>query len=90
MVMAAAGDWLNGTESSAKKSHGHSCPQSDQNRYSTTILLRRQFRDRFLHLHFETIVKSVLQCLAAGEEKCEKILLLFVFDKYITVQNEWS
>ena len=45
VVMAAAGDWLNGTESSAKKSHGHSCPQSDQNIYSTTILLRRKFRD---------------------------------------------
>ena len=88
MVMAAAGDWLNGTESSAKKSHGHSCPQSDQNRYSTTIHL--MLLKRYLNLHFETIVKSVLQCLAAGEEKCEKILLLFVFDKYITVQNEWS
>ena len=64
VVMAAAGDWLNGTESSAKKSHGHSCPQSDQNRYSTTILLRLEFRD------FEIVVFSI-KCTV-----CSSVLLL--------------
>ena len=64
MVMAAAGDWLNGTESSAKKSHGHSCPQSDQNRYSTTILPRRKFRD------FEIVAFSI-NCTV-----CSSVLLL--------------
>ena len=62
--MAAAGDWLNGTESSAKKSHGHSCPQSDQNRYSTTILPRRKFRD------FEIVAFSI-NCTV-----CSSVLLL--------------